>query len=95
MEILQGARDQKSFDRLRNYFSSQQFFRTQDPEKTYSGAASIYLNCRKSGVTVRSVVDCLIAQYAMEQDLILLHHDRDFAQIASVFPKLKQRNFLD
>ena len=66
MEILQGARDQQAFDRLRRYFSTQRFYRFVDPEQTYAAAARIYLDCRREGVTIRSTLDCLITQCAME-----------------------------
>ena len=32
------------------------------------------------------LVDCLIAQVAMEHDLFLLHNDRDFEAMARVIP---------
>ena len=83
MEILQGARDAAAFDRLRDYFSGQRFHSFEDME------------CRHRGVTLRSTADCLIAQCAMESDLTLLHHDRDFKRIASIVPALREKSFLD
>ena len=41
---------------------------------------------RRTGVTVRSSVDCLIAVCAIRNDLTLLHHDRDFDQLARIAP---------
>jgi len=41
---------------------------------------------RKKGVTVRSSIDCLIVQTALEHDLLLLHEDRDFDEIAKIVP---------
>ncbi|MBI4754818.1 MAG: PIN domain-containing protein [Betaproteobacteria bacterium] len=95
MEILQGARDQNAFDRLRRYFSGQRFYRFDDPEQSHAAAARIYFDCRRQGVTVRSTVDCLIAQCAMEHGLVLLHHDSDFRFMAAAVPALRQRHFLD
>jgi len=94
MEILQGARDQKSFDRFRDYFSSQIFYRFADPEKSHAAAAQIYFNARKAGVTVRSTLDCLIAQCAIEHELILFHQDKDFLRLSRLLPKLQQKHFL-
>jgi predicted nucleic acid-binding protein len=37
-------------------------------------------------VTVRSTLDCLIAQIALEHGLALLHEDRDFESIRRVRP---------
>ena len=83
-EVLQGAKSDKEYNLLRNYLSSQRFFYPQDAIKTYEGAALIYFSCRKNGVTIRSTVDCLIAQIALEQDLALLHNDRDFDGMATI-----------
>ncbi len=95
MEILQGARDQDAFDRLRSYFSGQRFHRFEDLEASHAAAAQIYFDCRRQGVTVRSTLDCLIAQCALEHGLILLHHDRDFKNMAAVLPALRHKHFLD
>lgn len=94
MEILQGAKDQKSLDQLCRYFSGQRFYRFTDPEPSHACAAQIYFDCRRQGVTVRSTLDCLIAQSAIEHELILLHHDRDFKQMAEIVPALRQKHHL-
>lgn len=93
-EILQGARDQAIFNRWRSYFANQLFYRFDDPASSHANAAQLYLDCRRQGVTVRSSADCLIAQCAIEHDLILLHHDRDFKNIAPVIRSFRQKNFL-
>jgi len=77
-EVLQGAKSEKECNFLRDYLSSQRFFHPQDAVKTYEDAVRIYFSCRNKGVTIRSTIDCLIAQIALEQDLALLHNDRDF-----------------
>ena len=94
MEILQGARDSASYDRLQAYFSGQRFVAFDQPLVSYATAARIYLDCRRRGLTVRSSIDCLIAQCAMESNLTLLHHDRDFTRIAAVMPAFRQQSFL-
>lgn len=94
MEILQGASDQTIFDQFRRYFCGQQFYRFPDPEISHAAAAQIYFNCRRKGITVRSTVDCLIAQCAIEHELILLHHDNDFRLMATTLPGLRQKHFL-
>ena len=95
MEILQGARDLVAFDRLRTYFGGQRIHTFADATAGHASAARMYLECRRNGVTVRSTVDCLIAQCAIESGLILLHHDLDFKRIARVVPALKETSFLD
>ncbi len=83
-EVLQGAKSEKEYALLREYLSSQRFFHPQDAVKSYSEAAFIYFSCRKRGITVRSTIDCLIAQTALEQKLLLLHNDRDFDAMAPI-----------
>ena len=83
-EVLQGAKSEKEYAGLKKYLSSQRFFHPKDPIKTYAKAAGIYFRCRKKGITVRSTVDCMIAQIAIESELLLLHNDRDFEAMAAV-----------
>jgi len=83
-EVLQGAKSEKEYALLRDYLSSQRFLHPRDPVKSYSDAAHIYFSCRKKGVTIRSTIDCLIAQTALEKNLILLHNDRDFDAMAPI-----------
>ena len=52
-------------------------------------AARLYFDCRRAGVTLRSSVDCTIAQIALEHGAALLHNDRDFERIAKIVPQLK------
>jgi predicted nucleic acid-binding protein len=85
-EILQGAKSEKEYAGLKKYLSSQRFFHPINPIETAAKAAKIYLKCRKKGITVRSTVDCLIAQIAIENKLVLLHNDKDFDAMAAVTP---------
>jgi hypothetical protein len=39
---------------------------------------------RRTGLTIRSSVDCLIAACALRHGLTMLHHDRDFDVLARV-----------
>lgn len=77
-EMLQGAKSEKEYALLKDYLSTQRFFHPRDGLKSYAEAARIYFSCRKKGVTIRSTIDCLIAQTALEHGLRLLHNDRDF-----------------
>jgi predicted nucleic acid-binding protein len=45
---------------------------------------------RRTGLTIRSSVDCLIAACALRNDLTILHRDRDFRSLAKI-SGLKQR----
>ena len=94
LEILQGATDERAFDKLRQYFSGQRFYRFADAESSYANAAKLYFDARRAGVTIRSKLDCLIAQCAIDHDLILLHNDADFVHLGEIDPKLNLRHFL-
>ena len=95
MEVLQGARDDRAFDRLRSHLEGLPFARFADPVAGHAEAARLYLDCRGAGVTVRSSVECLIAQTAIEHDLVLLHNDRDFARMGEVRRRFRQLHFID
>jgi predicted nucleic acid-binding protein len=84
-EILQGVPSDSEFAKLRKVLSS---FRGLRPgsEETYVRAARLYRTGRKRGVTIRSLVDCLIAAIAMEQEATVLHRDRDFDRISGYAP---------
>jgi len=88
-EILQGTDSEENFKRYEEYFGSQLFVHPRHPVQSYAKAAWLYFHCRKNGITLRSTIDCLIAQIAIEHNLFLLHDDRDFTQIASVEPRLR------
>jgi predicted nucleic acid-binding protein len=83
-EILQGAKSEQEYALLKTYFETQHFIHPLHPVETFAQAAGIYVECRKKGITIRSSIDCLIAQIAIEHDLLLLHNDSDLAAIARV-----------
>ncbi len=90
MELLQGARTEKEYELLREYLSSQIFYELKNGNESYEAAAMNYLQCRKNGVTVRSTIDMIITQVAIENDLLLLHDDSDYSLIAKVVTDLKE-----
>ena len=85
-EVLQGAGSEKEYSTLKRYLETQRFYHLNDPVDSFAKAAKIYLDCRKKGITIRSTIDCLIAQTALENDLFLLHEDNDFDLMAKVTP---------
>jgi predicted nucleic acid-binding protein len=84
LEVLQGVRNVREFNTVKRYLGDQRFYELNDIRKSYEQAAMIYYKCRKRGITVSSTIDCLIAQTAIENDLILLHDDKDYEKIAKV-----------
>jgi predicted nucleic acid-binding protein len=85
-EVLQGAGSEKEYLTLKKYLETQRFYHLKEPIDSFAKAAKIYLDCRKKGITIRSTIDCLIAQTALENDLFLLHEDSDFGLMAKVIP---------
>jgi predicted nucleic acid-binding protein len=85
-EVVQGARDEKEWGLLEEYLTSQQLLFSPNPALTYREAARIYYDCRRRGLTVRSSVDCFVAQLVLEVEGTLLHNDGDFELIAKVRP---------
>ena len=83
-EVLQGAKSIKEFTTLKKYLETQRFYHLNDPVDSFAKAARIYFNCQKQGITIRSTIDCLIAQTALEHDLFLLHNDNDFTVMTAV-----------
>jgi predicted nucleic acid-binding protein len=84
LELLQGAKDQNEWDLLDRYLSTQIYLEAK--ATTWSGAARIYFELRRKGLTVYSPIDCCIAQLALEHGALLLHKDNDFEIIARVRP---------
>ena len=85
-EVLQGTSSEKEYRLLKDYLESQRFYHPKDPVNSFAGAAKIYYKCKKKGVTIRSSVDCLVAQISIEHNLPLLHNDRDFELMKTIIP---------
>jgi predicted nucleic acid-binding protein len=85
LEVLQGSRTEKDYKILKKYLDTQVFYELKNGNDSYAETAEMYLKLRKKGVTV-STIDCLIARVALENDLFLLHNDRDFTRISRHFP---------
>lgn len=80
MEILAGARDEQHLNDLRRLLARATLLPTEPID--YEDAASIYRSCRRSGDTVRRLIDCLIAAVAIRERAALVHADADFDVIA-------------
>jgi predicted nucleic acid-binding protein len=88
-EILQGAKTRAEFNKLREYFETIPFYYLNEGKKSFEKAAYMNFACRRSGITIRSSIDLLIAQTAIENNLYLLHKNEDFTNIARIIPELK------
>ena len=88
LEVLQGVREPDTAKKVSTYLRGQLLLAPRRGLQTYDAAADLYRRCRIAGVTVRSTIDCLIAQIAVEYGAVLLHSDRDYEHIARVEPRL-------
>ena len=85
-EVLQGVRKDQDFQDLRTDFLTYKFVQFNNQLLAAEQAAEIYRGCRKKGLTIRKAQDCLIALTCIKFDLELLHNDKDFDNIAKVYP---------
>jgi len=88
-EILQGARNEKEFEILKEYLSTQKIYFLKQEIPTFEKASRMFFDLRRKGSTPRSTIDILIALTAIEYNLILLHNDNDFDIISKHIPELK------
>ncbi len=84
LELLQGCKDEREWQLLRSYLDSQDYL--DMAPSSWGEAARVYFDLRRTGRTVRSPIDCCIAQLAIDNDIQLLHRDRDFEVIAEIRP---------
>jgi predicted nucleic acid-binding protein len=80
-EILQGIREKQTFDSVKGLLLSLEFFQFNEIE-TAINAASLYRFLKTKGVTIRKPNDCLIAVVCINNNIPLLHNDKDFNNIA-------------
>lgn len=85
MELLAGAPDDRALERLEVLVSGLPLLAV-DAHLDYRDAATIYRSARRRGLTVRKLVDCLIAAVALRTGARLVHKDADFDVIGSVAP---------
>ena len=83
-EVLQGFRDERAYRRAREAMFGLPIVESPLAQEVFSEAIALYRSARRSGLTVRSSVDCLIATCALRHDLEVLHRDRDYAALARV-----------
>ena len=84
-EVLVGARSEAEALRVSQSLSAFPLVPGPTPSD-HERAARIYRTCRSRGYTIRSTIDCLIAQLCLRDGYELLAKDRDFEAIGSAFP---------
>jgi predicted nucleic acid-binding protein len=78
-EILQGIRNDTEFENTKLLLNTLIFLPMH--YTVFLQSAEIYRKLRKQGITVRKPLDCMIASVAIENDIPLLHNDKDFYPI--------------
>ena len=76
-EVLQGIREDKLFAHTLEILNEFEIFETGSRELAIAAARN-FRTLRKSGITIRGTIDCLIATFCLEEGHELLHNDRDF-----------------
>ncbi len=82
LELLQGSLDEREWNLLSSYLVNQDY--AEISNTGWISSARIYYDLRRRGLTVRSPIDCCIAQVALDSDFLLIHNDRDFETIAQI-----------
>jgi predicted nucleic acid-binding protein len=77
MEVLQGCRDDLHACKLERALSRLPCFVLGGTERSDRAAAN-YQSLRTAGITPRKSIDVLIATFSIEEDIVLLHDDREF-----------------
>ncbi len=83
-EVLQGFRDARAYAVARDAMLALPRVESPLAVEVFVDAANLYRGARRSGLTVRSGVDCLVAACAIRNGLTVLHRDRDFDALARV-----------
>ena len=78
-EVLQGIRNDSEFRKTKTLLNTLIFLPMQ--YTVFLRSAEIYRELRKKGITVRKPLDCMIASVAIENNIPLLHDDKDFQPI--------------
>jgi predicted nucleic acid-binding protein len=78
-EVLQGIRKDSEFQKTRDLFNNLIFLPMHYP--VFLRSANIFRKLRSNGMTIRKSLDCMIASVAIENDIPLLHNDKDFQPI--------------
>lgn len=89
MEVLAGGRSEEHVVELRGLLARAELVPTLPTD--WDDAAQIYRAGRRQGVTIRRLVDCLIAAIALRVGEPVLHNDVDFDAIARVVPLVVSR----
>jgi hypothetical protein len=90
LEILYSARNHADHRRLKTYLH-QQCVWLETSDDTLSAAVDLQGAMLAAGMHRKPIPDLIIAAVAQEHDAVVVHHDRDFDDIAFVATGLRTR----
>jgi predicted nucleic acid-binding protein len=76
-EVLQGFQNDRDFNQAKKLLTSLVMVQMLGQEIAIQSARN-FRSLRKGGITIRKTIDTIIATYCIENELPLLHSDRDF-----------------
>jgi predicted nucleic acid-binding protein len=82
-EVLQGFKNNKDFDLAKELLCTLDFVELGGYHNAVASATN-YRALRKQGVTVRKTIDVIIGTYCIENNVALLHDDRDFEPMEKI-----------
>ena len=82
LELLQGCKSEAQWEALNDYLEVQDY--AELAPDSWSDAARMYYELKRKGLTVRSILDCCIAQIAIDRRVPLIHNDNDFEVISQI-----------
>lgn len=83
-EVLQGFDREADYRRARAAMWALPIVESPLRPVVIDDAIDLYRRARRTGVTIRSGVDCVVAACALRHNLAVLHVDRDFTNLATV-----------
>ena len=86
---MQGSKDEKELSTLKSYLKYILLYSLKLDVQSFENAAQLNFRCRRKGITIRSTIDLLIAETAIENNIALLHDAEDYVNMSKVITELK------
>ena len=77
VEVLQGFQSDSQFETAKQVFERLAYFSLCNKSLAVA-TANNYRILRKEGITIRKTIDMVIGTFCIENNITLLHHDKDF-----------------
>ncbi len=90
-EILQGIREESQFREIRAILDAAVMVGEPLERTLFLEATALFRTARRQGLTIRSSIDCQIAALALRHNLVVLHRDRDYPNLAKVSQLREQK----